>query len=150
MAEDVGVVPSEGMSPGTESGSVGPLSFLNAEWVNKRTLNVARRVNELLDRIIDDGLLGSGYPPFEMPVTDDMLGKMTPDRFRALIDSMPTLELKSALLARMQRLKLPPQELMPYAPRTSYPSASAVGLRVGAEPVPPRVAGVQSPVVESG
>lgn len=116
-----GVVPSEGVSPTSGVGADSPLSFLNAEWINDRIVNVQNRVNALLDRLIDDGLLGSGYFPFDMPVTDAMLAKMTPKQFRALYDSMTDLEQKSHLLERVKGLKLPPIELMPFAEKARYP-----------------------------
>lgn len=131
-----GVVPSEGLSASSGESSGTPLSFLNAEWINARVSNVTAKVNALLDRLIDDGLLGSGYFPFDTPVTDEMLVKMGPEQFRALYDTMTSLEQRSALIERMKALKLPPIELMPFPDKAKYP-------------VPKTVAGVERPPVES-
>jgi hypothetical protein len=129
-----GVVPNEGMSSGTAS-SGSPLSFLNAEWINKRVVNVQMKANALLDRLIDDGLLGSGYPPFEVPVTDEMLAKMTPAQFRTYYDTLTTLQAKSEALQRMKALKLPPVELMPFAEKAHYPVPKPTAGNFGPPPV---------------
>lgn len=117
-----GVVPSDGGSDGTNTGLPGKLSFLNGEWINQRVMSVASKVDALLDRIIDDGLLSDGFMPFESPITDDMLVRMTPGQFRVLFDTIPSLEGKAALLDRMKALKLPLPVELPFAPIT--PSAT--------------------------
>ena len=43
--------------------------MLSAPWVNDRVDNVMDRLEELMDHLIDDGLLSSGYLPFEEPRT---------------------------------------------------------------------------------
>lgn len=115
------VAPTDATSGGTDSGAPGKLSFLTATWVNKRIENVAARVDAYLARIIDDGLLADGFAPFETPVTDEMLMKMTPEQFRMLFDTEPSLEGKAMLLARMKDLKLPLPIQLPYAPRPYDP-----------------------------
>lgn len=117
-----GVVPSDGDSGGTNTGLPGKLSFLNGEWINERVMNVAAKVDALLDRIIDDGLLADGFMPFESPITDEMLVRLTPGQFRILFDTIPSLEGKAQLLARMKDLKLPLPIELPFAPIT--PSAT--------------------------
>lgn len=89
-----------------DTGLPGKLSFLNPEWINERTMNVAKRVDALLERI-EEGLTEGGFLPFESPITDDMLKRMSPDQFRILFDTTPSLEGKSLLLQRMKALKLP-------------------------------------------
>lgn len=120
-----GIVPAEGASPGT-SNAGGSLAFLNAFWINARITNVTTRINYLLDRLIDEGLLGSGYPPFETPVTDEMLQKMSPEEFRQLYDVQTSLEARSQLLNRMTSLKLPPRELLVHEPGGKYPVSPPV------------------------
>ena len=83
-------------------------SFLSAEWINSRLDSVLDRVDRLLDRLIDQGLLSSGYPPGETPLTDAMLRRMTPDEIRTLIQSLPTAEEKATLMARIVKLGLGP------------------------------------------
>lgn len=126
---DVGSVPAEGISSGTSGGSTShPLSFINAEWINDRMARVVEHVNSLLDRLIDDGLLGSGYPPFETPVTDEMLMKMTPAQFRTLYDSVADEQGKANLFERMKGLKLPPREFLPQTHEPHYtPPVAGVG-----------------------
>jgi hypothetical protein len=119
-----GVVPSDGASSGsggmTDTGLPGKLSFLNPTWINDRVMNVAKKVDDLLDRIIDDGLLSEGFMPFESPISDAMLSRMEPGQFRILFDTIPSLEGKAQLLARMKSLKLPlPIELPKVAPPKS-------------------------------
>lgn len=109
----------------SESASAVPgpdkLSFLSASWVNERVMNVAARVDQYLERIIDRGLLVDGFAPFESPITDEILQKMSPGQFRALFDAEPTAEGKAALLARMKDLKLPIRELLPFQERPFEP-----------------------------
>ena len=131
------VIPDDGMSSSDSSGLAGPLSYLSGEWINERVVNVTKKVNSLLDRLIDDGLLGSGYFPFDQPITNEMLQRMSPEEFRALYDSLASLEAKSELTQRMEVLKLPPRELLPKPERARYP-------------VSPPVAGITRPEVDSG
>ena len=120
-----GVIPSDGASGGsggglTATGLPGKLSFLNPTWINDRVMNVAKKVDDLLDRIIDDGLLSEGFMPFESPISDEMLMRMEPSQFRILFDTIPSLEGKAQLLARLKALKLPlPIELPKVAPPKS-------------------------------
>ena len=113
-------VPSEAISSGTDAGAPGKLSFLTASWINERVLNVTARVEEYLNRIIDDGLLADGFMPFQSPITDDMLARMGPEQFRAYFDTIPSLTDKAALLERMKALKLPLPILLPF-PDRPYP-----------------------------
>jgi hypothetical protein len=110
MTDELQVVPTEGI--GVASSSSGrepqPLSYLHADWINQRIQNVYGRVLELLDRLIDRGLLSTGYPPFEQPITDDMLARMTPEEFMQLYRTLETESQKQELLGRMIALKLPP------------------------------------------
>lgn len=87
--------------------AVGALSFLSASWVNARLMQVADRANEILERIIDRGLLVDGFAPFESPITDDMLERMRPEQFAALLETEPSEGDKAQLLGRLKGLKLP-------------------------------------------
>lgn len=80
-------------------------SFLSADWINARLRSVMDRVERLIDNILEEGLLSSGYPPGEMPLTDSALLSMTPEQIQLLLGSLPTEEEKLLLLARLQRLK---------------------------------------------
>jgi len=66
-------------------------SILSAAWLNARILNAMDRMEELMDRILYQGLLSSGYLPLESPVTKDMLARMTPEQVQAAALSMETL-----------------------------------------------------------
>ena len=53
------------------------VSLLSAEWINARMDSVLDRMQGLFDRIIDEGILSSGYFPFEEPLDASLLPKMT-------------------------------------------------------------------------
>ena len=112
MADEMQYMPSlqEGSSTTPD---VTKLSFLSAKWINERIFNVAAQVDKYIDRIVDQGLLVDGFAPFESPITDEVLMRMTPDQFRALYDSEASIEGKAALIARVKNLKLPLRELLP-------------------------------------
>lgn len=129
--------PSDAISSGADATpSVGRLSFLSAEWVNQRVANVTARVQEYLDRIIDKGLLADGYLPFETPLTDELLSHLTPDQFRAIFDSTPTLAGKAQLLDRMKSLHLPPHVLLPFEQDMMYPPSKPSVTQLAHEPPP--------------
>ena len=122
MANEMQFMPSLGESAGGATmPDVTKLSFLSAEWINQRIFNVAAQVDKYIDRIIDQGLLVDGFAPFESPITDDVLARMTPDQFRVLYDSEPSIEGKAALIARIKHLKLPIRELLPFEEKAFDP-----------------------------
>ena len=121
MADEMEFMPQLGESSTTQP-DVTKLSFLGASWINQRIFNVAAKVDMYIDRIIDQGLLVDGFAPFESPITDEMLRRVSPDQFRGLFDSEPTIEGKAALLARVKNLKLPIRELLPELDRPYRPS----------------------------
>ena len=115
MADEAMSMPQDGAGESTGQPSIpGALSFLTASWVNERLVNVAEKVEAILSHIIDFGLLADGYAPFETPITDEMLTRMSPEQFRLLFDATPTLDGKAVLLARMKDLKLPLPVLLPF------------------------------------
>jgi len=114
MPDEMQFMPSLGeFAGGAAMPDVTKLSFLGAEWINQRIFNVAAKVDKYIDRIIDQGLLVDGFAPFESPITDEVLMQVTPDQFRGLYDSEPSIEGKAALIARVKNLKLPLRELLP-------------------------------------
>jgi hypothetical protein len=129
MADEIGSIEGEDVAPtdvassGTDVGIPGKLSFLTPTWINQRTMNVAAKVDALLDRIIDDGLIADGFLPFESPITDEMLARMNPYEFRTLFDTIPSLEGKAQLLERLKALKLPLPIELPYAPQGPMPAS---------------------------
>ncbi len=80
------------------------VSYLSAEWINARLSSVMARVERLIEAILEDGLLSSGYPPGEMPLTDSALKSMSPEQVQLLLESLPTEEEKLVLLTRLHRL----------------------------------------------
>lgn len=139
MADEAMTMPDEGVGESSGQPSIpGALSFLTASWVNERLVNVAEKVEAILTHIIDFGLLADGYAPFETPITDEMLTRMSPEQFRLLFDATPTLDAKAVLLARMKSLKLPLPVLLPFPeeetsggaprPRLAFDTASDVPL----------------------
>ena len=73
-------------------------SILSAEWINQRVVNVLDQIDAILDRVLFDGLLSSGYLPLEQPVTKAMLRKMPPEQIIALLAALPTPEERVAVL----------------------------------------------------
>jgi hypothetical protein len=130
-------VPTDATGTGALHGGRGDaLQFLSASWINERIMNVTALVDEYLDRIIDRGLLVDGFGPFESPVTDDMLVRMTPDQFHIFYELEPTIEGRARLLQRMELLKVPwvaykeTKPESPYQPpaRLAQEPPSVVGL----------------------
>ena len=105
MSDEMQFMPQLGESSASQP-DVTKLSFLSAEWINERIFNVTAKVDSYIDRIVDHGLLVDGWAPFESPITDEVLIRLTPDQFRGLYDSEPSVEGKAALIARMKSLKL--------------------------------------------
>ena len=112
MPDDMQSMPELGETSASTP-DVTKLSFLSATWVNERIFNVAQQVDNYIARIIDQGMLVDGWGPFESPLTDEVLMRLTPDQFRGLFDSEPTIEGKAALVARMKNLKLDVPALLP-------------------------------------
>ena len=112
MPDDMQSMPQLGETSASMP-DVTKLSFLSAGWINERIFNVTAKVDSYIDRIVDQGLLVDGYGPFEAPISDEVLERITPDQFRSLYDSEPSLEGKAALIRRVKELKLDIQELLP-------------------------------------
>ena len=112
MPDDMQSMPQLGETSASMP-DVTKLSFLSAEWINERIFHVTQKVDSYIDRIVDQGLLVDGYGPFEAPISDEVLERITPDQFRSLYDSEPSLEGKAALIRRVKELKLDIQELLP-------------------------------------
>ena len=73
--------------------------LLSAEWMNERIKNVLDQTEQIIDRILLDGLLSSGYMVFEQPIDDpEFIKKLTPDQFQGLLDTQATIEQKSNLI----------------------------------------------------
>lgn len=123
MADDgmMNVMPTEGIgeSGGKNAPDVGRLSFLNAEWINQRVANVRAQVLTYLERI-EGGLKADGFLPFQSPITDEILMRMSPDQLRMLFDTQPSLEAKANLLARLKVLKLPMPVMLPQVQPAHY------------------------------
>ena len=86
-------VPAE--SAGTSGTPEGALSFLSGSWINTRVINVMNTVQGILDNIIDKGLLVDGFAPFESPLTDEMLLRMSPDQLETLMSTIPSVQEKA-------------------------------------------------------
>ena len=112
MPDDMQSMPQLGETSASMP-DVTKLSFLSAEWINKRIFNVSQKVDSYIDRIVDQGLLVDGFAPFEAPISDEVLERITPDQFRALYDSEPSIEGKAALIQRVKPLKLDIPGLLP-------------------------------------
>lgn len=135
MAEEEGAIADEGagMSGAGASDHVrGALSYLSASFIQERINNVEQRAQQILDRIIDFGLLADGYGPFESPVTPDMIQRMTPEQLEAFLSTIPSEEEKSQVLAAVTKLKLPTRVMLP-PQKAATPVAPAPHLAFGPE-----------------
>ena len=83
-------------------------SILSAEWINQRFTNVMDRVDQIVDRLLIDGIFSSGYGPLEQPITKAILRKMRPDQLLMYLASLQTPEERVAVL---EMLGLPLEEL---------------------------------------
>lgn len=110
------------------------IRYLSAEWMNQRLMNVMDRMEPMIDRLLDGGLLSSGYLPFEFPITEDMVLKMTPEQFHSLYQSLPTIGEKMKLMDIAKGLKLPPDIT---APRTHPATSPPTGQHVAGFDEPP-------------
>jgi len=80
--------------------------FLSAEWINAAVGRVLDQAEGFIQHILDDGLLSSGYLPFESPLTDALLRRMTPEQFSELYVTLGEAE-RQQLVDRLQRLRVP-------------------------------------------
>lgn len=60
--------------------------LLSGEWINKRVGNVMTQMEGIVDHLFD-GLLSSGYLPFEEPVTPELVDKMTQLQFEGMLEA---------------------------------------------------------------
>ena len=93
--------------------------ILSAEWINPVVDKVLDTVEELWDGLIDDGLLASGYLPFESPLTPKVIRRMTSEQVKALLDQTAALEDQAAILQALEGLPstVVPEPTMPYRKR---------------------------------
>lgn len=124
MSDESSVIPEEGTSgiSGASEHVRGALSFLSASFVQERMRNVEQRATEIINRIIDFGLLADGFGPFESPVTDDMILRMTPDQLETFLSTIPSEQEKAQILAVIAKLKLPGRVAMPQQTVTHSPA----------------------------
>ena len=78
--------------------------LLSAAWINARVDEVLDTVEELYDYLIDDGLLASGYLPFEAPLSPKIIRRMTAEQVKALLDQTAALEDQAAILQSLEGL----------------------------------------------
>lgn len=124
MADEANVVPEEGTSgvSGASDHVRGALSFLSGSYIQERLTNVEGRVNDILDRIIDFGLLADGYGYAESPVTSDMILRMTPMQLEAFLSTLPSEEEKAQVLSVIASLKMPARVALPQERAAASPA----------------------------
>lgn len=83
-------------------------SLLSAEWINERVANVLRRIDILIERLLYDGLLSSGYLPLEVPPTKELLRRMQPEQLASFVSSLPDPEQRLQVL---KALDIPVQDI---------------------------------------
>lgn len=74
-------------------------SILSAEWINERLERVIDRAEKIIvQRLLDEGLLSSGYAPGEVPVDRKLLERMTPEEVKALLNGLDYNEMMKVLM----------------------------------------------------
>ena len=84
------------------------VSLLSAECINTRLNNVLDQAESILVHLLVDGLLSSGYLPFEEPLTEADVKRMTPDQLMGLL---ATIQDPGQKLAVLKALDLPLEEI---------------------------------------
>ena len=82
------------------------VEILSAEWINERVKNVLDRVYIMLDHIVDEGLMSSGFLPLEEPIDVEFLSKLTEQQAAALIEMEKNPESKEVLKAAIAQLQV--------------------------------------------
>lgn len=78
--------------------------LLSAVWINEQIDDVLDTVEKLYDFLIDDGLLSSGYLPFEAPLSPKTIRRMTSEQVKALLDQTASLEDQAEILQALEGL----------------------------------------------
>lgn len=64
-------------------------SILSGEWINDHVSNVLDRIEGLIEHLVFEGLLSSGYAPMETPITRDVAKRLTPDQLQGVLELLP-------------------------------------------------------------
>jgi hypothetical protein len=88
-------------------------NILSGEWQNERINNVLDRIEKIIDRLLLEGLLSSGFLVLEPPMTVEFVSKLTPKQFGSILNTLPTIEAKSEMIkmlkaADVERILRPP------------------------------------------
>lgn len=86
------------------------VSLLSATWINARVDEVMDTVEELFDYLIDEGLLSSGYLPFEEPLSPKIIRRMSSEQIQAILDQTAAIEDQAEILKALEGL---PATLIP-------------------------------------
>ena len=78
--------------------------ILSAPWINQQVDVVLDKVEELWDILIDDGILSSGYLPFETPINPKIIRRMTQEQVKALLDQTASMEDQASILQALEGL----------------------------------------------
>ena len=63
-------------------------NILSAEWINQRVENVLAQVEEIVDQLLVEGLLSSGFPPLAKQVDKQLVRRMTREQFAKIMENM--------------------------------------------------------------
>lgn len=78
-------------------------NLLSADFLNSVVLKVLHDVDEILDRIILEGLLSTGYAPMEMPTNKDVVRRLTPEQIPQIMETLDPPE-QQALMKMVQEV----------------------------------------------
>ena len=73
-------------------------SLLSSTWMNARVRNIEGWVERLVDRILLEGIISTGFLPFEEPITKAHLKRMTPEQFDSVIQQVTDEQVRQHLL----------------------------------------------------
>jgi hypothetical protein len=63
-------------------------NVLSGEWINARVDNVLDQVEEIIDHLLVDGVLSSGFPPLAKQVDKQLVRRMTKEQFAKIMENV--------------------------------------------------------------
>lgn len=63
-------------------------NILSGAWINQRVENVLAQVEEIVDQLLVDGLVSSGYLPLEAPIDKQLVRRMTREQFAKIMENV--------------------------------------------------------------
>ena len=80
--------------------------MLSPSWIEQRFENVADMVMDILDHLVDDGLLSEGRFPLDVPLDAQTLKRMSDDQIKELLDRAGSIEEQGAILDKLEGIHI--------------------------------------------